>query len=447
MCDCQQNSSRQAEPVAYRVETRLTAVDCSLPEVKAELQQLSQLLLSSRELWSVRSFEHHKLPWQQRFAKLAAALWAIDDDALETVDASQSLLLATLWPALAAGLSEQELALWDKRHFAWQLFDYPAPEKDNGQPKLCAATEARLSAGIKGRKWQQISRFANTIATHNNPFPLLEWCAGKGHLGRLLSALSGKAVLSLEWQASLCEAGELAAKKRNLPQQFVCADAFAAEPCYLKPKQHAIALHACGELHLTLLRRAVASGTAVVSVSPCCYHLLPSGDITPLSLGAQEQALRLDKAALQLPLNHSVIANQKARADRIKEVSWRLGFDSLQREVRTRDTYLPLPAVRQSQLSGSFKEFCLWAAAQKGVLLPEAVDFAAYQHLGEQRRRLTARIDLAAHLFRPVIERYLLLDRVCFLLEAGYRVQLGAFCEQATTPRNALIHAWLPGGR
>ncbi|WP_306295557.1 hypothetical protein [Shewanella algae] len=54
---------------------------------------------------------------------------------------------------------------------------------------------------------------------------------------------------------------------------------------------------------------------------------------------------------------------------------------------------------------------------------------------------------MAAHLFRPIIERYLLLDRVCFLLEAGYRVQLGAFCEQATTPRNALIHAWLPGGR
>ncbi len=110
MCDCQQNSPRQAEPVAGRVETRLTAVDCSLPEVKAELRQLSQLLLSSRALWSVRSFEHHKLPWQQRFAKLAAALWAIDDDALETVDASQSLLLATLWPALAADLSEQELA-------------------------------------------------------------------------------------------------------------------------------------------------------------------------------------------------------------------------------------------------------------------------------------------------------------------------------------------------
>ncbi|WP_413700062.1 hypothetical protein ACLKMH_22685 [Psychromonas sp. KJ10-10] len=41
-----------------------------------------------------------------------------------------------------------------------------------------------LQTGIKGRKWSQITAFAEQINTLN---PIVEWCAGKGHLGRLIS--------------------------------------------------------------------------------------------------------------------------------------------------------------------------------------------------------------------------------------------------------------------
>ncbi|MGP1782726.1 methyltransferase, partial [Shewanella frigidimarina] len=69
-------------------------------------------------------------------------------------------------------------------------------------------------------------------------------------------------------------------------------------------------------------------------------------------------------------------------------------------------------------------------------------DWQEYLVIGELRQRLTRRIDLVAHLFRALVEQWLLLDRVCFLEEQGYRVTLSEFCSNSITPRNALIHAF-----
>jgi hypothetical protein len=144
---------------------------------------------------------------------------------------------------------------------------------------------------------------------------------------------------------------------------------------------------------------------------------------------------------LQLPLQQSVIANPKQQALRHQEIAWRLGFDALQRSSRGIDAYLPLPAIKQSQLSGEFTEFCHWAAAQKAVTLDADCDFDVWLEIGKQRQRLTRRIDLAAHLFRRALELWLILDRCCFLQESGYRVTLREFCANSVTPRNALILA------
>ncbi|QSX41974.1 methyltransferase [Shewanella cyperi] len=422
-------------------------LECELVEVRGTLARLAALLTEAAPLWTPRSFEWRELPWQAQFPHLAELLWRLDDDTLEALDADQEKLLESLWPSLIQDLEFQNLEsqgiavtsspVWDKALFGWHLTPYPETKGE----LLPRQQEVHLAAGIKGRKWQQISRFASLVAMEPCELPLLEWCAGKGHLGRLLTAATGREVLSLEWQAQLCVAGEEEAKRRGLKQHFVCADAFAASEDVLQSHQHGVALHACGELHLNLMRRAARAGTQRLSISPCCYHLIPSGDLEPISQSAKALNFRLDRHGLQLPLNHSVIANAKARADRMQEVSWRLGFDSLQRQLRGMDEYLPLPSVRQSQLSGSFEAFCRWGAEVKGLTLSDELPLEPFRLEGQQRRRLTARIDVAAHLFRPVIEHFLLLDRVAFLLESGYRVSLGAFCEQQVTPRNALIQA------
>lgn len=435
-------------------------------QYQQQFSQINQLLEQSCALWQVQAFEAKNLPWEADFPCLARAIWAIDDAEIDTLDADQTRLVNALAPALRQdlttlglqwelGLLAEPIARNDGRHLATDL-------------GLTAGDEAHFSAHIKGRKWEQISAFVRHLPKLD--LPVLEWCAGKGHLGRLLAKTRQVDVVSLEWQATLCQEGQAFADKWQLSQQFICADAFEMQvsrsnpathklgivsqikpppqtatpmviPCPLVAQQQAVALHACGDLHVRLLTLAAQVGTQALAISPCCYHLIQTEHYQSLSSLGKSSALTLSRHDLQLPLQQSVIASPKQQALRHQEIAWRLGFDALQRQCRGRDHYLPIPSIKQSQLSGSFKDFCLWAGAQKSVDLPHQLDWDAWLALGLQRQRLTRRIDLVAHLFRRVLEQWLILDRVCFLQEQGYLVEVVEFCANSVTPRNALILA------
>ncbi|QYJ95445.1 methyltransferase [Shewanella spartinae] len=417
-----------------------------------QFTSLDDLLSSSRALWQVKAFEAEALPWQDEFPRLAELLWQLDDEELDSLDSDSIVLHARLAPALEADLAARGI-IWPLSLLKTLVAGLapsdlaPANLAEHSADEACAGlSESELghfSAHIKGRKWQQILAFAERVTPGDDE--ILEWCAGKGHLGRLLAKGQSRTVVSLEWQQGLCEAGSQFAHQWQLPQRFVCGDALSeSAQQLLKRDQQAVALHACGELHLSLLRGAAKARTRALAVAPCCYHLISDSHYQPLSSLAHKSPLLLSKHDLQLSLQRSVIANAKARALRLKEVAWRLGFDSLQRDVTGNCHYLPIPAVKQSQLSGSFREFCAWAAEQKQVKLPKQWDDQGYLAKGFERQRLTRRIDLAAHLFREALELWLLLDRVCFLQEQGYEVSLGAFCDLEVTPRNGLILARLP---
>ncbi|MEL4242686.1 methyltransferase [Shewanella xiamenensis] len=435
----------------------------SQDRLRAHFIQLDKLLEQSRALWQVRAFEAKALPWAAQFPRLATTLWALDDAVLDTLDAEQSVLVDALSPALKQDLAALGLD-WDLSLLTLSFaelsmgydidsdigFDIGSDDIETAtSPNIEVAELAHFSAHIKGRKWEQITAFVQHLPDAG--LPVLEWCAGKGHLGRLIARARGVDVLSLEWQAILCEEGQAFADKWQLSQHFICADAFAIEgnACEntahqtnpFRAKQQAVALHACGDLHVRLLQLAAAAGTQALAISPCCYHLIQANQYQGLSTLAKHSALRLSRHDLQLPLQQSVIANPKQQALRHQEIAWRLGFDALQRSYRGIDAYLPLPAIKQSQLSGEFTEFCHWAAAQKAVTLDADCDFDAWLEIGKQRQRLTRRIDLAAHLFRRALELWLILDRCCFLQESGYRVTLREFCANSVTPRNALILA------
>lgn len=478
-------------------------------QLTAQFIQLDKLLEQSRALWQVRAFEAKTLPWQAQFPTLAATLWALDDAVLDTLDAEQSALVYALSPALKRDLSALGLE-WDLRLLTSSLAelamgsDIRADSNSNSnsnfdsdanaiETKADSATDtatetetatatkiefaelAHFSAHIKGRKWEQITAFVQHLPAVG--LPVLEWCAGKGHLGRLIAKARGVDVLSLEWQAQLCEEGQTFADKWQLSQRFICADAFAIDgnssdktsdsssassnfndnssgnpsnnssnnPPYqanpFRAQQQAVALHACGDLHVRLLQLAAKAGTQAIAISPCCYHLIQANQYQGLSTLAKNSALRLTRHDLQLPLQQSVIANAKQQALRHQEIAWRLGFDALQRHCRGIDAYLPLPTVKQSQLSGSFADFCHWASAPKTLNLAANIDFDAWLDIGKQRQRLTRRIDLAAHLFRRVLELWLILDRCCFLQQSGYHLSVGEFCANSVTPRNVLILA------
>lgn len=385
-------------------------------------QQLDRLLTCYQRWWQYQPYHHLTMPFADEAPTLVSLLNGLTLAELADLDADMAALGKLLAPWIAEGEVLQRLS-------QLSLF---TPE-----PVSCTK---EMALHMPGRKLAQIEAFTACLPAHQGPY--LEWCAGKGHLGRLVSCHRHAAVLSLELQQPLCEEGRQLAERDGANMTFICADAFAPESAALiAPEHHAMALHACGELHTHLLTQVAERGASGVTISPCCYHLIRSAEYRPLSRAARASALRLAKIDLKLPLQETVTGGARITRLREQEVVWRLAFDCLQREVRGVNEYLPVPNMQKSLLTGSFAAFCDWAAERKGIVLPAGLDYDGFVARGEVRFGDVFRMELVRHLFRRPLEVWLALDRALYLQEQGYRVELGEFCAKPMTPRNIVIRA------
>ncbi|XEI31423.1 SAM-dependent methyltransferase [Aeromonas veronii] len=385
-------------------------------------QQLDRLLTRYRRWWQYQPYHHQGMAFVDEAPELAAQLNALTLAQLSELDADMDALSTLLAPWIAEGAELQQLS---------QLASF-TPE-----PITCSK---KMALHMPGRKQAQIESFIACLPAHQGPY--LEWCAGKGHLGRLVSCHRKARILSLELQDKLCVEGRLLAERDGADMSFTCADAFApASAALIAPEHHAMALHACGELHTHLLALVAERSASGVTISPCCYHLIRTSHYRPLSAMASASELVLSKTDLKLPLQEMVTGGARIARLRQLEVVWRLGFDCLQRQVRGVDEYLPVPNMQKSLLTGSFEAFCAWAAERKGITLPVGLDYCALLAQGERRFGDVFRMELVRHLFRRPLEIWLALDRAIFLQEQGYQVEVGEFCAKPMTPRNILIRA------
>ncbi|WP_171810325.1 methyltransferase [Marinomonas posidonica] len=376
-----------------------------------------------KSLWQFDSFANLNLPWQEAYPALAKWLNAQQEVDLE--DADQVDEIINVQPSLA------------------QFFHWPQTflatiqaRRDASQPP------AYLAAGVKGRKWSQIEAFAARTPVVDR---YLEWCAGKGHLGKYLAFQGNKQVASIEWQKSLCDAGQQKAQQLSLKQHFHCADVLtnpSIEP--LETAECVVALHACGDLHRVLLEQVSRLNTPHICIAPCCYHLTRAEEYHPLSRLASQAKLSLRKADLKLAVKQIATANAREQRLQKQELTYRLGFDLWQRHVRQTDQYLAVPSIQKALLSQGFVGFCQWAAEQKQLThLIVQQPFEAFQHLAEQRYHAMQKQQAISQWFRPALEYWLVLDRAIFLQEQGYQVDIGAFCDGSLTPRNWMIRATL----
>lgn len=385
---------------------------------------LTTLLAEWQPLWQPLPFQHRVLPWQEGFPRLSSDLLALTDAQLERLQAD---------PFAASPLVDR-LPVEELR----SLVALPLLEAEGG------TLPPAWSAHVGGRKWCQIEAFLARLDIVPQQ-PLVEWCAGKGHLARLLSRRHAVEVTGLEWQASLCRAGHAMASRQGARVRLLHRDVMAADTAQeLSAGSHLLALHACGDLHARLLEVAVERGCDLM-LAPCCYHRTRDENYRPLSrrgLGlAEGHGLSLSREDLALATRESVTAPRGVRRARERAGAWRLGFDALQRELRGVDEYLPVPSLAHGRLPVSFSRFCRWAAERKGLDLPEGIAWEAFEGAGWQRLAEVARLELVRHLFRRPLEVWLALDRLALLGEAGFEVELGIFCERRLTPRNLMIRA------
>ncbi len=390
---------------------------------------LDRLLTDNRRYWQLRSFELMTPPWQHT----ALQSWLLS---LSQQD-RQRLLLDDLQRAhaLAPFIPDAETLVQ-----RCQLETVIQPTSKAASDSTQQSAPAWLSYHIPGRKWSQIQAFDRAL--HDTDRPFVEWCAGKGHLGRLLAYRHQQPVTSLELQAALCQQGQHLADQRELPCRHHVVDVMTtAASELLHPSQHAVALHACGKLHIQLLIEGVKRGVEAISLSPCCYHLIDQSSYQPLSRIAADSALQLSRDDLSLALQETATAGAREQRLRQRQRCWRLGFDLLQRQIRGIDHYLNCPTIPQSRLSGNFEQFCRWMADRKQLTLPSGIDFDHFEQHGQQRVIDNERIELVQQLFRRPLELWLALDRALYLQQHGYHVRLEQFCDRQLTPRNLLIQA------
>ena len=392
-------------------------------QLLARFNALDGFLLEHWALWHPRPFIHAHMPWEQQHPELA--LWLRSRtvaDADEAQKNPHTLAAPAPYPALAAEAARLaaigELSTSDLQ---------PAP--------------ARLNVDVPGRKWQQIEAFGSRMAFTHVPHHWLDWCAGKGHLGRRLLA-PGQSLTCLERDPTLVAAGKKLSQHHGLATTYIQQDVMAVDASrQLTVKHTPIALHACGDLHVRLIQLASAAGCTQLAIAPCCYNRTTHTHYQPLSRPAQTSCLTLDLHDLALPATEAVTAGRRARRQRDQSMARRLAFDLLQRRLRGIDDYLPTPSLPSQWLDKPFADYCHHLAQLKGLPPPGTQDWPALEQTGYTRLAEVRNLELIRNIFRRPLELWLALDRALMLQENGYTAELGTFCPYALTPRNLMIRA------
>lgn len=380
------------------------------------LRQLDAVLLACHDLWHPQPFRDPVLSWMSAYPALHAALQDLDETEVEHLndDCGAALtFLATHVPMVAEVAALSEVA--------------PLPAvalPDHG---------ARWAWEIPGRKRAQIEAFA--AAAQRTAWPILDWCGGKGHLGRLLALDRGCSVETLEIDAALCQEGRMLAARQDLAHHFTEADALQAHP---SEAHQGVALHACGELHRRLVQTGAAAALPALDVAPCCYYRGVTEIYAPLSPG---RTLQLTRDDTRLAVTETVTASPRLARQRDKEMAWKLGYDAFRRTLgmATYRSFKPVPAA---WFRGSFADFLRLMAARDGWPTDAVAGLSdACERAGWQRQHALMRDSIVRHAFRRALEVWLVGDLADYLADRGYRVQVGTFCPRYLTPRNLLLSA------
>ena len=387
---------------------------------------LDSFLLEHQVYWRSEPFhlcQTQQQPWQDVNSPLVDWLNSLTTENIQTLKEQPDLLITELG------------------HFLPQLMQAHQSTQFTNTALKGLQLPRGTEDGIPGRKLQQIVSMGEAALEHHHGEEWLEWCSGKGFLGRILSQQSSQKVTSFEWQQSLCESGQKIADAQHLEMTFVQGDAFSerADEVF-NPNQHAVALHACGDLHVELVKKSVSHGLPAVTISPCCYHLIRDESYQAMSSVAKTSALTLSKSDLRIPLQETVTGGERVKRHRQLEMSYRLGFSQLLKAEMGIDQYIPVPSIKKSELAEGFESFCRWACEVKELSLGSNIDFDSYLVQGEALFWEMEKLSLVQQVFRRPLEIWLALDRAIYLKEQGYEATIEEFCERSVTPRNLLIH-------
>jgi len=333
----------------------------------ARFTALDAFLIEHQALWKPRPFTHLSLPWETAYPELASWLRGRSLEDAELVHNHPADLIDAPEPfASLAALSAELSAVGELPEHALETSGH------------------RLNVDVPGRKWLQIEAFASRLSFASAPTTWLDWCSGKGHLGRrLLSA--GQQLTCVEYDPALVASGQALSQRHHLHALHVEQDVLAADAASVISAQHTpVALHACGDLHVRLMQLASAAGCQQMAIAPCCYNRIDRSEYQALSCAGMRSTLQLSLEDLALPMSETVTAGARVRRQRDTSMARRLAFDLLQRQVRGIDEYLPTPSLPSAWLDKPFADYCRDLAALKELSTISTPDWQALEAAGWQ---------------------------------------------------------------
>lgn len=393
-------------------------------DLLARFTALDAFLIEHQALWKPRPFTHLHLPWEESYPELASWLRGRSLEDAESAHNQPADLAVAPEPFASLAALSAELS---------SVSELPGHALE--------AAGHRLNVDVPGRKWQQIEAFASCLSFASQPTHWLDWCSGKGHLGRRLLA-AGQQLTCVEYDPLLVASGQALSQRHHLHALHVEQDVLAADASAVLSANHTpVALHACGDLHVRLMQLASAAGCQKMAIAPCCYNRISRSEYQPLSSTGSRTFLQLSLEDLALPMSETVTAGARVRRQRDTSMARRLAFDLLQRQVRGVNEYLQTPSLPSAWLEKPFADYCRDLAALKELSTIGSPDWPALEAAGWQRLAEVRNLELLRGLFRRPLELWLNLDRALFLEEQGYTVRLGTFCDTPLTPRNLLLLA------
>lgn len=383
------------------------------------LYELDDFLCQHDWLWREQPFKNPRPDWCLQLPGLTQCLLNLADTDVKRLERNHEALLELLIPFIPSLQSLVSLC---------HLKKVATP--------LAVLSESRFGWEVPGRKLAQISAFSQVISQVNSP--LLEWCGGKGHLGRSLALLWQSPVETVEWDQALCDEGKRLSTRVGTVHTFHVENAMDNATVLRTRDKHVVALHACGDLHRQLIHAAGQHRLTGLDLSPCCYHL---GRKDTYRAFNDSLRLRLSRDDLRLAVTNSDTAPASQLKLRNQEMAWKLAYDCLRRQLQPDGGYQNIRPIPKAWLRQGFENFCLKLAQRQGLSLPKDIDWISLQAQGWQRQHEVMRLDLPRFAFRRAIEVWLVLDMATYLEQQGYQVQVNEYCTRSVTPRNILISA------
>jgi hypothetical protein len=396
--------------------------DTHLIDLARRVFQLGGFLRDCSGLWRPAPFHHDLPPWVEGYSELHAALLALTPEQVDALHAD-----------------EQRLRHWLERFIPGMAALEPLIgfERLQGPPRKASPVHAP-ARDVPGRKWAQIDAFAGlALDALEGVDEVWDWCAGKAHLGRLIGMHSGVPVRALERDPALCADAQRLAQRDGVRLTAQVCDVLS-ESAESTPTTLACALHACGDLHLTLLDQVGSRSPAGLLLAPCCYHRTVHEHHRPRSSAGRACGLRLSREDLRLAVLETCTAGHAQREAEKRRKARLLALKGwgAQHGLEVKD-YSPLKDIGRDDDRVALQRAC----ERLGWPVPDAGQAEDAMRTGWKRSRDVRAFELIRAAVRRPLEVWLVLDMALGLADEGHEVEVGEFCGRELTPRNLLIRA------